>query len=105
MVDNWTAVYTLVALIPNILIMLWVMARLSNQVRVVTAKLESIEREMRMVDESTQQVTVELSRLANQRNGEATPSPRDFAEGTQADDPRRFAGREGGLGDMIDPRR
>ncbi|MFH0902683.1 MAG: hypothetical protein V2A73_18790 [Pseudomonadota bacterium] len=66
MLEPMYIVYTVLALIPNILLMLLVLARMNRTMRLLIFKVEAIEREMKMVDESVKQVEADLRRTSRQ---------------------------------------
>jgi hypothetical protein len=58
--DSQVVVYTVLALIPNLFIILWVMARLSREVRLLKAKSAMIENDINLLDQSISNLTSEF---------------------------------------------
>ncbi len=54
--DPWLIVYTVIGLVPNLLLMLWALARLSRDVRLLFVKISMLESELRLVDQSINDV-------------------------------------------------
>lgn len=76
LLDSKHVVYTVLGLLPNLFIILWAIARLSRDVRILYAKLSLIEADMRVVDQGLNQVS-EQSRqtLAKVEGKPNTPPP------------------------------
>jgi hypothetical protein len=64
--DAGTIGWIVVAVIPNLLIMLWAMARMHRDIRVVAAKLDIVESDNRMLDEGLNQLANEVRDLREQ---------------------------------------
>lgn len=58
--------YVVIAFVPNLLIMLWAIARMHRDVRVVTAKLGIAESDNRMLDEGLKALGEEIRDLRAQ---------------------------------------
>ena len=56
--------YAVLGLVPNLLLILWAIARLNREVRVLTSELGSLKRDMQLVDESVRQVSETLRRTS-----------------------------------------
>jgi hypothetical protein len=72
-VDSQVVVYVVVALIPNLFLILWAMARLSREVRVLKAKSAMMEDDINLLDQSISTLSAELQaiRKSEQSAGEA----------------------------------
>jgi hypothetical protein len=63
--------YTVLALIPNLFLILWAMARLSRDVRLLKAKLDMTENDINLLDQSISGLTAEfqaIRKLENEAN-------------------------------------
>ena len=58
--DSQVIVYTVLALIPNLFLILWAMARLSRDVRLVKSKLAMVENDINLLDQSISSLTAEF---------------------------------------------
>jgi hypothetical protein len=61
--DGQVIVYTVLALIPNLLLILWAMARLSREVRLLKAKAAMVESDINLLDQSISSLTSEFQAL------------------------------------------
>ena len=59
-IDSQVVVYTVLALIPNLFLILWAMARLSREVRLLKAKAAMIESDINLLDQSISGLSAEL---------------------------------------------
>jgi len=62
LLDTGNVVVTVVALVPNLMLILWAMARLSRDVRILYAKLSLLEGELRLVDQGLNAVSEQMRR-------------------------------------------
>lgn len=67
-IDGQVVVYIVLALIPNLLLILWAMARLSREVRLLKSKAAMIENDISLLDESINSLTSELQTLRKADN-------------------------------------
>lgn len=67
-IDGQVVVYIVLALIPNLLLILWAMARLSREVRLLKSKAAMIENDINLLDESINSLTAELQTLRKADN-------------------------------------
>ena len=65
--DGQAIVYTVLALIPNLLLILWAMARLSSEVRLLKSKVAMVENDINLLDQSISSLTGELQSLRKQK--------------------------------------
>jgi hypothetical protein len=65
--DGQAIVYTVLALIPNLLLILWAMARLSREVRLLKSKVAMVENDINLLDQSISSLTGELQSLRKQK--------------------------------------
>lgn len=68
LLDSQVIVYTVLALIPNLLLILWAMARLSGEVRLLKSKMAMVESDIDILDQSISGLTGEFQSI---RKGEA----------------------------------
>lgn len=61
--DGQVVVYTVLALIPNLLLILWAMARLSREVRLLKSKMAMVEDDINLLDQSISSLTGELQAM------------------------------------------
>jgi hypothetical protein len=75
--DGSVLVYTVLALIPNLLLILWAMARLSREVRLLRAKVSMLENDSDMLDQSLSALSTEFQNVRRQgsRKEGVTPPP------------------------------
>jgi hypothetical protein len=59
-IDSQVVVYTVLALIPNLFLILWAMARLSREVRLLKAKAAMMEDDINLLDQSISGLSAEL---------------------------------------------
>lgn len=74
-VDVQVVFYIILALIPNLFLILWAMARLSRDVRVLKAKYDMTENDINLLDQSISSLTGELQAIRKAANEGATPPP------------------------------
>lgn len=67
-IDGQVVVYTVLALIPNLFLILWAMARLSREVRLLKSKAAMIENDINLLDQSINSLTGELQTLRKSDN-------------------------------------
>jgi hypothetical protein len=82
LLDPQLAVYTVIALIPNLLIILWVVARLSHDLRLLKQKNSMLEDDINLLDQSISNLTLEfqaIRQIENRKTGlpdrAGTPPP------------------------------
>ena len=78
--DPQLAVYTVIALIPNLLIILWAVARLSHDLRLLKQKNSMLEDDINLLDQSISSLTLEfqaIRQIENRKAGllEKAPQP------------------------------
>ncbi|HJX63536.1 MAG TPA: hypothetical protein VJ860_06250 [Polyangia bacterium] len=80
--DPQLAVYTVIALIPNLLIILWAVARLNHDLRLLKQKNAMLENDINLLDQSISNLTLEfqtIRQIENRKAGlperAATPPP------------------------------
>ena len=61
--DGQVIVYTVLALIPNLLLILWAMARLSREVRLLKSKMAMVENDINLLDQSISSLTSEFQAI------------------------------------------
>ena len=61
--DGQVIVYTVLALIPNLLLILWAMARLSREVRLLKSKMAMVENYINLLDQSISGLSSELQSI------------------------------------------
>jgi hypothetical protein len=61
--DPQLAAYTVIALIPNLLIILWAMARLSHDLRLLKQKNAMLEDDINLLDQSISSLTLEFQAI------------------------------------------
>jgi cob(I)alamin adenosyltransferase len=61
--DGQVIVYTVLALIPNLLLILWAMARLSREVRLLKSKMAMVENDINLLDQSISSLTGEFQAI------------------------------------------
>lgn len=66
--DSQVIVYTVLALIPNLLLILWAMARLSREVRLLKAKMAMVENDINLLDQSISSLTSEFQAIRKMDN-------------------------------------
>jgi hypothetical protein len=59
-IDSQVVLYVVVALVPNLFLILWAMARLSREVRLLRAKSAMMENDINLLDQSISGLSVEL---------------------------------------------
>jgi hypothetical protein len=76
LLDASTLGFVVVAFVPNLLIMLWAMARMHRDLRIMTAKVEIVETDNRMLDEGLKALADEVRQLREREPArEDQPSP------------------------------
>jgi hypothetical protein len=78
--DPQLAVYTVIALIPNLLIILWAVARLNHDLRLLKQKNAMLENDINLLDQSISNLTLEFQTIRQIENRKAgsrdqTPAP------------------------------
>ena len=68
--DSQVIAYTVLALVPNLLLILWAMARLSREVRLLKSKMAMVENDINLLDQSISTLTGEFQAI---RKGETSP--------------------------------
>lgn len=63
LIDGQVVVYTVLALIPNLFLILWAMARLSREVSLLKAKAAMIENDINLLDQSISSLSNEFQAL------------------------------------------
>ena len=66
--DGQVIVYTVLALIPNLLLILWAMARLSREVRLLKSKMAMVENDINLLDQSISSLTGEFQAIRKLEN-------------------------------------
>jgi Tfp pilus assembly protein PilN len=61
--DGQVIVYTVLALIPNLLLILWAMARLSREVRLLKSKAAMMENDINLLDQSISSLSAEFQAI------------------------------------------
>jgi hypothetical protein len=69
LLDGQVIVYTVLALIPNLLLILWAMARLSREVRLLKAKMAMVENDINLLDQSISSLTGEFQAIRKLEGG------------------------------------
>lgn len=69
--------YVVIAFVPNLLVMLWAIARMHRDIRVVTAKLGIAESDNRVLDEGLKALGEEVRQLRAQLTQRESPSDSD----------------------------
>ena len=72
--DSQVIVYTVLALIPNLLLILWAMARLSREVRLLKAKMAMVENDINLLDQSISSLTGEFQSIRKREGHGGTPT-------------------------------
>jgi Tfp pilus assembly protein PilN len=62
-VDGQVIFYMILALVPNLFLILWAMARLSRNVRLLTLKLDMMEKDINLLDQSISTLTSEMQEI------------------------------------------
>jgi hypothetical protein len=72
-IDSQVVVYVVVALVPNLFLILWAVARLSREVRLLRAKSAMMEDDINLLDQSISGLSAELQavRKSDKSAGEA----------------------------------
>jgi hypothetical protein len=66
--DVQLILYILLALVPNLFLILWAMARLSRDVRLLKAKLDMVENDIGLLDQAISSLTSELQAIRRADN-------------------------------------
>jgi hypothetical protein len=77
-VDGQVIFITVLALVPNLFLILWAMARLSRDVRLLKAKLDMTENDIGLLDQSISSLTSEfqaIRKIENQAHAAAAKAP------------------------------
>ena len=72
-VDGQVIFFTILALVPNLFLILWAMARLSRDVRILKAKLDMTENDINLLDQSISSLTSEFQEI--RKIATVTPPP------------------------------
>jgi hypothetical protein len=83
-VDVQLIFYTVLALVPNLFLMLWAMARLSRDVRLLKTKLDMTETDIGLLDQSISSLTAEfqaIRRIENEANAASAKAAGSKAAG------------------------
>jgi hypothetical protein len=67
-VDGQLVFYTVLALVPNLFLILWAVARLSREVRLLKAKLDMAEADINLLDQSISSLTAEFQAIRKIEN-------------------------------------
>jgi Tfp pilus assembly protein PilN len=71
--DGQVIVYTVLALIPNLLLILWAMARLSREVHLLKSKAAMVENDINLLDQSISSLSAEFQAIRKlDKQGSAT---------------------------------
>ncbi len=76
MLDGQVVVYTVLALIPNLFIILWVMARLSRDVRLLKSKSAMMENDINLLDQSISSLSTEFQAIRKSDNATRQGPPK-----------------------------
>jgi hypothetical protein len=79
-IDSQVIVYTVLALIPNLLLILWAMARLSREVHLLKSKVAMVENDINLLDQSISSLTGEFQAI---RKAQDRPEDRPTIIGTK----------------------
>ncbi len=80
--DVQVVFYVILALIPNLFLILWVVARLSRDVRLLKAKHDMMENDINLIDQSISSLTSELQVIRKLENQAKAAGAKD--SGTKA---------------------
>ena len=72
--DAQFILYIVLALVPNLFLILWAMARLSRDVRLLKAKLDMTENDINLLDQSISSLTAEFQAIRKIENDATTAS-------------------------------
>ena len=61
--DGQVIAYTVLALVPNLFLILWAMARLSREVRLLKSKAAMVENDINLLDQSISSLTSEFQSI------------------------------------------
>ncbi len=75
LIDGQVIVYTVLALVPNLFLILWAMARLSREVRLLKSKAAMVENDINLLDQSISNLTSELQALRKSEHHVAPAHP------------------------------
>jgi hypothetical protein len=73
-IDGQVVIYTVLALVPNLLLILWAMARLSREVRLLKSKAAMIENDINLLDQSISSLTSEFQAIRKGDNVTRQPA-------------------------------
>lgn len=68
LLDGQVIVYTVLALIPNLFLILWAVARLSREVRLLKTKAAMVEDDINLLDQSISSLSTELQAIRKADN-------------------------------------
>jgi hypothetical protein len=71
LLDPQLAAYVVIALVPNLLIILWAMARLSHDLRLLKQKNAMLEDDINLLDQSISNLTLEFQAIRQIENRKA----------------------------------
>jgi hypothetical protein len=77
LLDTSTVGFVVVAFVPNLMIMLWAMARMHRDIRVMTAKVGIVESDNRMLDEGLKALADEIRQLRERQSAQSAHSVQD----------------------------
>ncbi len=63
LLDGQVVLYTVIALVPNLFLILWAMARLSREVRLLRAKTAMMENDINLLDQSISGLSAEFQAI------------------------------------------
>jgi len=71
--DGQVLIYTVLALIPNLFLILWAMARLSREVQMLKSKMSMVESDLDLLDQNVSSLSAELQPVRKAREGNIPP--------------------------------
>jgi len=71
--DGQVLIYTVLALIPNLFLILWAMARLSREVQMLKSKMSMVEEDLNLLDHGLSSLSAELQPMRKERDGHTPP--------------------------------
>jgi hypothetical protein len=80
--DPQLGVYVVIALVPNLLVILWAMARLSRDVRLLKQKNAMLENDINLLDQSISNLTAEFQGIRLSESHKAGSSDKTSAPQT-----------------------
>ena len=76
-IDSQVVVYVVVALVPNLFLILWAMARLSREVRLLRAKSAMMEDDINLLDQAISSLSAELQTARKSDKSAGEPAQQD----------------------------